>query len=96
MPSKQEAYTCEDFSFFIEMERGEAFVHIDVFRWSKEVFWEIVRVFEHIKTEAWNSGRTSLYTYTQNSKFVEMFGGQFRTTISHAGEDFEVYEWRLG
>lgn len=91
--SKVKTYlACPEYVFRLEDEQGHLFVHLEVYKWNRGIAREIKEEFEKLKQKAHKVGYKYISAYTQNPKFVNMFGGTKVMTF----KEYEVFSWDLG
>jgi hypothetical protein len=84
----------EDYLFRMQEAQGLFFLHCDVYRCTPRVIRELYKTFyvdivEYTKA----CGKEAIYTYSSNSKFVQMLAPDAKVIKSDLTK--EVYIWEL-
>ncbi len=80
-----------EYTVRLEDEQGGLFVHIDVFKWDREIKRELLEELAKLKVKAHNAGYPFMHAYTRNPKFCKLMGGSHTMDF----KSYEVWSWEL-
>lgn len=82
----------DDYRIWYELMDGELVVHVAIYNATKPVIQEIKEGWAEFMIDAYFDGYEFVYTYTKDSRIVEMIGGATKVA-EHNGQ--EVWQWEL-
>ena len=82
-------FESEDYTLHYEVYRGVALVHCEVERWSHNVYKDILGTFCDLKIKLKGQGVDQVRTLTQNPKFAELFGFEYKFCVTTEGKEYE-------
>jgi len=89
----------EDENIFCQFEDNEGFrfLHVEVNNFSKSLIREWRDTALEVKQKCIDDGYSSLYTYTQNKKFVKILSKEFKEIGIFLLDDeiYEVMKWEF-
>jgi hypothetical protein len=96
MYSKQIYYEDGDCTITLEEFEKETFVHLTLYKATKEILERVLKVFSEIKAEFYWLGYEAIYTYTQDKRMFKFF--PFAEVIGdfyYHGKKYKVGKWVL-
>lgn len=96
--SRQVFYENDDFTLSLEEINEQAFVHIEIYRFSKSVLEDILEQWKQILMRFYLLGYDAIYTYTRDPRIVNLVGGseeigQDDPDLNNLG--VRMYKWDL-
>lgn len=89
-------YEDDDFHVYLELIGEQLFVHVVIYKTSKEVIKRIKEKWEEVVVEAWFEGFEDLFTYTNDNRIINIIGNAEKLGDHHInGKDYEVFKWEL-
>lgn len=82
----------DDYRIWYELMDGELVVHVSIYNATKSVIEEIKEGWAEFLIDAYFQGYEFVYTYTSDSRIIEIIGGA--TKVGQHGKQ-EVWQWDL-
>lgn len=97
-PSKTKPYFAntyretDDYRIWTEVLNEQFVVHVTIYNATPSVIKQIKEGWAELMIEAYFDGYEQVYTYTKDSRIVDIIGGATKIGMH---EDYEVWKWEL-
>lgn len=82
----------DDYKVWMEDIGEQLFIHVAIYNVTKEVIGQVKEAWANIMLDAWFDGYEEVFTYTKDSRIINIIGGAHKIG-EH--EDYEVWKWEL-